>query len=261
MSTIRALRRIILSLLLLFTGSFIVMATFWLPIHYRRIKASAWIVTIMARLFMRINDIQFHCSNPKVIRQFEGFIFANHSTYLDIVLAVYLLPTRFVAKQEIRAIPLVGLVAAAIGCVFVKRDNKRSRAHTREKLGQVTRYPPIVLYPEGRTGRGDALQPFRYGAFEIALQNSIPILPCAIIYDRPDIVLWRGQRFIPAFWRLVSRSGPIKAEMIPLEPLYPQPGDNGVELAERTHQKMAAFLQERGAFWLEEDTISKSGEQ
>jgi 1-acyl-sn-glycerol-3-phosphate acyltransferase len=234
--------RLLISLLILLGGTIFVLATFWLPLRWRRIPLAAWSVTGMARLVMRVMNVQVHCPEPNRIRNQAGFVFPNHSTYMDIVLAVHLIPMRFVAKEEIRQMPLIGLIAQAIGCVFVKRENKASRTEARLKLGQVKRYPPIVLFPEGRTNHSDELLPFRHGAFAVAIENGIPYLPCVILFDRPEIVRWQGDPFHWAVWRLASRPGPINAYLIPLEPIHPQPEDDPVQLAEACQATMAAFL-------------------
>src|SRR5690606_16401682 len=113
-------------------------------------------------------------------RPLNGFVFPNHSTYLDILMMTHLIPMRFVAKQEVKRYPFVGPLAKAIGCVFVKRESKASRAQARVTLGKAERFPPIVLFPEGKTGSGETLQTFRQGAFEIAVAHEIPFLPCVI---------------------------------------------------------------------------------
>lgn len=247
----RGLIRLLITLFIMISGTIFVLATFWLPIRWRGIPLAAWTVTVMARMVTRVMDVRVHCPEPEKIRNLRGFVFPNHSSYMDIVLAVHLIPMRFVAKEEIRRMPLVGLIAQAIGCVFVKRESKASRTEARLKLGQVKRYPPIVLFPEGRTNSSDDLLPFRHGAFAVAIENDVPYLPCVILFDRPEIVRWQGDPFHRAVWRLASRSGPINAFWIPLEPIQPQADDDPVQLAEKCQAAMTAVLREKDK-WITE---------
>jgi 1-acyl-sn-glycerol-3-phosphate acyltransferase len=242
MAFIRGSLRLLLIVHILLLGTVAVLLTAWIPWRIRGARPAAWLVTLMARSFTRIFQIRVHCPEGAGLRHFQGFIFPNHTSYLDIVIAVYFLPLRFVAKTEIRHYPLIGTIARAIGCVFVDRQDKSSRAHTRQVLATSELQPAIVLYPEGKTGSGSGLQPFRYGAFEIAAQNGIPFLPCLIVYDRPEIVRWLGDPFTRAIWRLASRPGIVNAHLILLDVVQPTPADTGAELAHATHEKMAAAL-------------------
>jgi lyso-ornithine lipid O-acyltransferase len=242
MALFRAFSRLLLILTVLLLGTVAVLLTAWIPWRIRGARPAAWLVTLMARSFMTIFHVQVHCQDALKLRQFEGFIFPNHTTYLDIILAVCLLPMRFVAKAEIRNYPLIGTIARAIGCVFVDRQDKSSRAQTRQVLAKADLHPPIVLFPEGKTGSGDRLHAFRHGAFEIAVQNSIPFLPCLMVYDRPEIVRWLGDTFTRAIWRLASRPGVVNAHLIFLDVVRPSPADDGVQLAQTTHNNMAAAL-------------------
>lgn len=240
MKFLRGFFRLFTIVSIIVAGTLLILPTIWLPFRIRGIKPSAWIITIMTRFFMLIFNIRYICPDPDKFKKLEGFVFPNHSTYLDILMMTQLIPMRFVAKQEVRRFPIVGPLAMAVECVFVKRDNKESRAKARETLAKVDRYPPIVLFPEGKTGSGETLQPFRHGAFEIAVENEIPFLPCVILFDKPEYVRWMGQKFPRVIWRLASRSGPLAAELIPLEVVYPKREDDPKELVDKVYGEMSA---------------------
>ncbi len=151
---------------------------------------------------------------------------------------------RYLSKIEVRAWPFIGWVAMAIGTVFVNRSDKASRSQARQQLGQVARFPPIVLYPEGGIGPANSLQPFRYGAFEIAIEQGIPYLVCAINYSRADVIVWgEGESLIECLWRLACFPGPMDASVTPLKIIAPQPGDDPKVLAVEAHHTIAVALQ------------------
>jgi 1-acyl-sn-glycerol-3-phosphate acyltransferase len=243
MRFIRGSYRLSIIVAVILVGTFLILPTIWLPLRIGRIKASAWGVTIMTRLFMLIFKIRYICPQPEKFRRLEGFVFPNHSTYLDILMMTHLIPMRFVAKQEVRRFPIVGLLGRAIGCVFVKRESKASRLQARVTLAKADRFPPIVLFPEGKTGSGETLQPFRYGAFEIAAENEIPFLPCVILFDKPEYVRWLGEKFPKVIWRLASRPGWLTAQLIPLELIHPKKDDDPKQLAADAYGKMSAVYE------------------
>jgi 1-acyl-sn-glycerol-3-phosphate acyltransferase len=240
MRFLRGYFRLTIIVIVISVGTLFILPTFWLPFKIGGIKPSAWGVTIMARLIMFILNIRYFCPEPEKFRRLEGFVFPNHSSFLDPLMVTHLIPMRFVAKQEIKRYPVVGLLGIAINCVFVKRDNKASRAQARLALAKASRFPPIVLFPEGKTGPGDKLQPLRRGAFEIAIENEIPFLPCVILFDKPEYARWMGEKFLKVIWRIAGRSGPLTAKLIPLEVVYPNKDSDPEQLANETFKAMSA---------------------
>ncbi|HEX6385653.1 MAG TPA: lysophospholipid acyltransferase family protein, partial [Anaerolineae bacterium] len=201
---------------------------------------------LVVKLLLLILNVKVRCPEPGKLRQHHGFVFPNHVSYLDILALVSIAPMRFLAKEEVRAMPIIGRCAEAIGCVFVRREDKKSRAQAREALARVDRFPPVVLFVEGKRGPGHELLPFRYGAFEIVTQGNVPFLPCVIGYDRLEIAIWhRNENIMKAIWRLARRSGPIRAEIIPLAVVQPTAADDSVQLSLATHADMMTVWQKQ----------------
>ena len=114
-------------------------------------------------------------------------IVANHNSAFDILV---LLRNRccFVAMDGVRNIPVIGPVAAAIGCIFVTRDSKDSRTATKAAIatrlnsqlsGTSGVDAPLVVFPEGSTENGKYLLQFRRGAFEA----NVPVQPLWIEFE------------------------------------------------------------------------------
>ena len=245
MSWIRGYYRLFFCGLTLGMAGWLIIMASWLPGRIKDIRLSMWVTQGVVRLVLLILNVRVHCSEPEKVQRHEGFVFGNHVSYLDILTLVSVTPVRFLAKEEVRTMPIIGRIAQAIGCVFVKREDKKSRAEAREALAQVDRFPPVVLFVEGKRGPGHELLPFRYGAFEIVTQGSAPFLPCVIRYDRPEVAIWhRSENIMNALWRLARRSGPIRAEIIPLAVVEPTPADDPVQLSLATHAEMTAVWQQ-----------------
>jgi 1-acyl-sn-glycerol-3-phosphate acyltransferase len=233
---------LLLGALIVFTPTALILS--FLPfLTYRKAPVAAWAVTWVARLAILILGVQVVCDDRQKIARHDGLIFPNHVSYLDIVVMMSFAPMRFLAKESISRWLFIGQMAKAIGCVFVKRQDKDSRRTAREKLTQIPMPPPMVIYPEGKTGPGGVLLPFRYGAFDIAIQTGRPFLPCPIIHNREDVVGWGGEETFPvAAWRLVRHIGKLTATVVPLDAVQPSADDDAQTLAEATFEKMKAVM-------------------
>ena len=67
-------------------------------------------------------------------------------------------------------------------------------------------------------------------------------MPVAIVYDRPDIVVWHGRQgetMVEAAWRLATYRGRIQAKMIPLDVVHPTLDDNAAQLADAAQAAIA----------------------
>lgn len=238
------LRLSLTGIILTFGGSLIVIASL-VPGTIGRYRLSFWILWASVRALLLILGVSVSCPDPEKVRHHHGFLFPNHVSYLDILVLLAVTPTRFLAKAEIRPWPVIGWAARAVGCVFVRRDDKASRAQARASIARAERYPPVTLFPEGKRGPGNELLPFRYGAFEIVSQERIPYLPCAIVYDRLKIAQWtRGEPILKAVWRLSARAGAVRATLYPLQPVFPTPEDDPVALSEEAHAQVNAVLEQ-----------------
>jgi 1-acyl-sn-glycerol-3-phosphate acyltransferase len=225
-----------------FGGTLLIISS-WLPITIKGYHISMWLLLGIVRTLLFILNVHVDCADPDRLRQHHGFIFPNHMTYLDVLVLVSIAPLRFLAKDEVRRMPVIGQVAKSIGCVFVKRDDKNSRAEARTKLAKVETFPPVVLFPEGKRNPGDHLLPFRYGAFEIVARGQTPFLTCAITYDQPEIAIWhRGESIIKAALRLAAHNKKIKARLTPLSVVTPAPDDDPVQMSLDAHESMTAVL-------------------
>ncbi len=220
----------------------------WIPYKRHGIPFKAWFVGFLAKSALWVCGIRLVCEDKAAFYKHKGFIFTNHVSYLDIIVKVALMPMRFLAKAEVRKMPLIGWAAATIGCVFVRRDKKSSRKAARETLKTVDFTIPMVLYPEGTVNRidsGEDLKPFRVGAFEIAVENETPILPATITYEPSYVVrLTTGESNLSGAWRMVSHPGRVTATITPHPIIVPTAADDPQLLADHTHQIMLNEVQQ-----------------
>ncbi|GAB3291651.1 HAD-IB family hydrolase [Parahaliea aestuarii] len=111
------------------------------------------------------------------------FIF-NHQSKADVVIMASLLRRDIagVGKQEIRKLPVIGKVLEMGGVVMIDRANARSAIDAMAPLVDAMREEgkSVVLAPEGTRSVGPRLQPFKKGAFHLAMQAGVPIVPVVI---------------------------------------------------------------------------------
>ncbi|MBN1462599.1 MAG: 1-acyl-sn-glycerol-3-phosphate acyltransferase [Paludibacteraceae bacterium] len=120
----------------------------------------------------------------------KSYIFvANHQSFFDIWVIYGWLnnPFSWIMKKELRKIPFVGNACEAAGHIFIDRSSpiaaKKSIAEAEKKLinGNC-----IVVFPEGTRTHDGNVGSFKRGAFSIATDIKLPIVPMTIIgaYER-----------------------------------------------------------------------------
>jgi 1-acyl-sn-glycerol-3-phosphate acyltransferase len=107
---------------------------------------------------------------------------ANHLSLLDI-LVVYgvFRPFKFVARADLFRVPFSGWNMRMNDYVPILRGDRESirnmMDHCRAHLARGT---PVLFFPEGTRSRDGRLQPFKDGAFRLAAEAGVPVIPIAI---------------------------------------------------------------------------------
>lgn len=109
-------------------------------------------------------------------------ILANHRSQLDpvaIAVAVYPKVTRWVAKKELRRVPILGPALAMSGQIFIDRgDTDAARASLARHVGD--RGVFVCFFPEGHRSSTRRLLPFKKGGAAFAIAAGLPVVPVAI---------------------------------------------------------------------------------
>lgn len=110
-------------------------------------------------------------------------IIANHQSLLDILAVCAALPInfKFLAKRELFQIPFMGWAMAAAGYIPVDRGSHKSG---REAIHRITRVlgkgVSVLLFPEGTRSPDGKIHAFKMGAFKLARDNHVEILPIVV---------------------------------------------------------------------------------
>lgn len=112
---------------------------------------------------------------------------SNHRSWLDPFVDMSVVWAFPVAKAEVGKLPIVADGARATGILFVDRGDRNSRRAVIEQMvGTLRDGKSILIYPEGTTSTQPATKTFQRGAFLVAEEAGVPIVPIAIVYPRPD---------------------------------------------------------------------------
>ncbi len=110
-------------------------------------------------------------------------IIANHQGGFDIPLLVGYMPRSvgFIAKKELRYVPVLSTWMKATNCIFIDRANRRTAAASVEKaIEQIRAGQPLVIFPEGTRSRGPLMNSFRSGSLKVPIRSKALIVPVTI---------------------------------------------------------------------------------
>jgi 1-acyl-sn-glycerol-3-phosphate acyltransferase len=110
-------------------------------------------------------------------------LMANHQSHVDIVALFNALPMvpGFLAKAELRRVPIFGRAMEVGGHVFVDRGKHQAAIDALSAAAaQVRAGASIVIFPEGTRSRRREILPFKKGGFHLAREAGVPVVPIGI---------------------------------------------------------------------------------
>jgi len=138
----------------------------------------------MARAFLRLSGVPLVVRGLENLPQGAAVIAPNHASYMDGVVLMAVLKYRgyaYVAKSELLGNFLMRTFLGGLGSVFVERfDVQKSAEHADELVVAARRGVSLILFPEGTFRHQAGLLPFRTGAFQVAAQAGIPVVPVGL---------------------------------------------------------------------------------
>ncbi len=196
-----------------------------------------WIYRVFSRAVLWAGGTPVRVSGLEHIdRESPQVIASNHQSMWDIWALAAFIPVRyhFVAKKELKKIPIFGRAVIAGGNVFIDRGNWPSAVESLKEAGQRLREEgsTAVVFPEGTRSLTGDLQKFKKGPFIMAIEANVPIVP-VVVDGTFEILPKRGYRLRPQ--PVTVRFGePVDAS------LYTH--DDRDALIARVHAQMAEML-------------------
>jgi 1-acyl-sn-glycerol-3-phosphate acyltransferase len=164
-------------------------------------------------------------------------IVSNHVSWLDIPAIATTLPKRmrFVAKKELTRIPLFGSAMVNAGHISIDRQDRSSAIESLERAGAALRSDnsSVVIFAEGTRSADGTLQPFKKGAFMLAVHTGVNVVPTAVI---------GSHEVLPKHhWRLRKGSIIVRyGEPIPMTGFGPNNRDELVQLVRARIEELLA---------------------
>jgi len=141
-------------------------------------------VRATARLFLRLVAVPLIVHGQENLPGNETFVLvANHTSYLDGMMLTAALPCdlTYVVKRELEKQFVPRVFLHRIGAEFVERFDPQEGAADIAHLAEAVRQGrSMVILPEGTFGRAPGLLTFHMGAFVVAAQAGVPVVPVAI---------------------------------------------------------------------------------
>ena len=143
-----------------------------------------------ARAINRAAGVRVVVHGAEGLANAPGAVFiSNHVSWFDIFALASEVPwCSFIAKSELRRIPLFGFAAECAGIVFLDRDNRKQAFESyKVSAAEVQRGRANIVCPEGPRGQDYHLRPFKKGPFVLAIAAQSPIIP-TIVYGAREVM-------------------------------------------------------------------------
>ncbi|KAK4544757.1 hypothetical protein LTR36_004006 [Oleoguttula mirabilis] len=183
--------------------------------------------------------VEFEIEDPhKVLGNVRPVVFVgNHQTELDVLFLGYVFPryTSVTAKKSLKLVPFLGWFMALSKTVFIERKSREQAVAAFAKAAEQmhSHKQNVYIFPEGTRSYYEQpdLLPFKKGAFHLAVQAQVPIVP-VVVANYSNILSVK---------RKIFRQGTIAARV--LEP---------IETKGKTKEDVDALLEETRRRMLEE---------
>ena len=154
---------------------------------------------------------------PRAHRQAAGampdhvLIVANHISWLDIFVLLSFQPARFVAKADLKRMPVVGRLITNVGTLYIERERRRD-THTvnRATVEALERGDVVAVFPEATTSDGTGLLKFHSSLLQSAVDARGHVQPIAIRYRTPSDEFCIAPAYVgelnlfQSFWRVTG---------------------------------------------------------
>jgi 1-acyl-sn-glycerol-3-phosphate acyltransferase len=174
-------------------------------------------VSFFCRVTLRFIGIKVKADNlPPIAERRGAIIVANHISYIDALVLNGFYRAKFITSEEIGSSAVLGVLTKAGGCAFVERRRKmRLRKDLNELSKFLTDGNSVMFFPEGTTGPGYPILPFKSSLLEAAMRTGASVVVFSIAYpiidgekvDSPanDKVAWYGDMsFFPHMWNVLK---------------------------------------------------------
>jgi 1-acyl-sn-glycerol-3-phosphate acyltransferase len=191
------------------------------------------------RQWVRLSGMRVVVRGREHLRPGAPYILvSNHRSYLDTATLFCHLGRRIglFAKKELLKVPILGYGMGYVNILAIDRSNRERAIRTvGEATERIRSGIPFGVFAEGTRARPGELLPFKKGAFYMAAETGVPIIPVAIKHT--DVLMGKGTGF--------ARAGTIEMVLLPPVPVEDLPADHDEAVARligETRARIAAEL-------------------
>ena len=183
----------ILCVLTVFTAVFTICTVHWRNAEFVHKVQQFW-----SRSFLWLMLLPVTVEGAEHIRPGQSYVFvSNHQSMFDVWLIYGWLPVIFkwLMKAELRKVPFVGTGCKAAGHIFIERRNAKAAMESlKEVEKQLVGGVCTVIFPEGTRSLNGEVGRFKRGAFQIAIDLGLPVIPLSL--DGCFEALPKGKSFV-----------------------------------------------------------------
>jgi 1-acyl-sn-glycerol-3-phosphate acyltransferase len=194
------------------------------------------IFSASARLANRLVGIRVEVIGLEKLDPKQAYVFTpDHRSHADITALMEALPAaRYAAKRELFDEPVLGRAMRAVGMIPIDRDDpalaKRTLEDAAARLGRTV---SLVIFPEGTRAPAGQMLPFKGGAFVLAIEQQVPVVPVAI---------HNTAHVMPAHGYLTVLGGRVVVELLDPIPTAGLTFEDRGELKERVREALVRAL-------------------
>ncbi len=147
-----------------------------------------------ARNWLRLSGVRVSVKGLELLDPKQTYVFvSNHRSYLDTA-AMFVYTGRrigLLAKKELLKVPVLGVGMGFVNVMAIDRSNRESAIRTTEAAAQrIKSGVSFAVFVEGTRAKPGELLPFKKGAFYMARQAAVPVVPVAI--KNSDVLMGKG---------------------------------------------------------------------
>ena len=147
-----------------------------------------------ARNWLRFSGVHVRVRGLELLDPKQAYVFvSNHRSYLDTAAMFYFTGRRIglLAKKELLKVPILGVGMGFVNVMAIDRTNRESAIRTTEAAAQrIKSGVSFAVFVEGTRAQPGELLPFKKGAFYMARQAGVPVVPVAI--KNSDVLMGKG---------------------------------------------------------------------
>lgn len=213
-----------------------------------------WHRTVARAVGIRIRTVgQMSTQRPLMLA-------SNHISWTDIAVLGSFLDIYFIAKSELAGWPIMGWLCSFQRTVFVERDKRRRSGDQASEIARrMGEGHAMLLFPEGTTGDGNQVLPFKsslFGAARMVIDEGradmVHVQPVAIAYTRRRglpmtrseraHVAWIGDQDLWPHLKEVMGDGALDVEVHFGEPIAFRPGDDRKALSRAVEAEVRRMM-------------------